>query len=383
MRSNYEQYQDYIEKIANEFYEAIQKDDVPWEKPWTAKELKYNMAHNPLTKTVYKGLNTLTLDILKNKNNYISNVWLTYKQAQELGGFVKKGEKSALISFFKMEKEKTGKELYKEFIENVKTYDDKQVVAKAILVEKNSLGYFEKSDLIDLLERKPLSGIGISEYFLKRISNKPIFKQSYVFNIDQIEGLDPQKVEELKFKANQDIKTLENFNDHKKCEKIIKNSNIPVVHVKDLDRAFYRPIEDKIYMPEKNQFKSEAAYYSTVLHELGHATGHQSRLNRNFGASKAGADYAKEELRAEIYSYLQAKELGIDYNLQNHQSYVKSWQKVLADSKQEIINAVKDAVKMVNYVNENYIERSLTKTQAHNLTKQNQTNQKQVQENER
>ncbi len=88
------------------------------------------------------------------------------------------------------------------------------------------------------------------------------------------------------------------------------------------------------------------------MHELGHATGHPNRLNREKGKTFGDEQYAKEELKAELYSFLQAMDLGIDYDLKNHASYVGSWLKTLNDNPQEISYAIKDSIKMVNYVKE-------------------------------
>lgn len=118
----------------------------------------------------------------------------------------------------------------------------------------------------------------------------------------------------------------------------------------------------------KEQFTSAEAYYSTAFHELGHSTGHESRLNRDLANSFGTPAYAKEELRAEIYSFLQAKELGMDYNLGNHQSYIDSWTKDLEDKKTEIYEAVKDSFKIVDFVKERYIDKALEKNITHEFS---------------
>lgn len=326
---NYEQYEQYVKQIADHFYNAIQENNVPWEKEWSAQELQENSAHNPITKTVYQGMNTLTLDVIRMGKNYSSNAWITFKQAKDLGGFVRKGEKSTPISFFKM-----------NITEEEKVVEDKKGEKR---IEKE--------------EKK-----------------RPIFRKSFVFNLDQIDGLSNETIKELKGIIKEEINLTREFATNEQCEKILKNSKIPIIHTHNSNFAYYVPSTDKIHLPQKEQFKSEGAYYSTALHELGHATGHKSRLNRTFGRDRKSPDYAKEELRAELYSYLQAKELGIDFNLQNHQSYVKSWSRNLENKKEEIVMAVKDAIKIVSYVKDNYLtkERKQTLEQQKEIAKKAQ-----------
>ncbi|UXC30723.1 zincin-like metallopeptidase domain-containing protein (plasmid) [Aliarcobacter butzleri] len=306
-KSNYEQYQDYAGEIAELFYKALLNDKLRFTKSWSAGELQADKPHNPITRTVYKGLNSFTLDITKDEMNYSSNSWLTFNQIKDLGGYVKKGSKSMPISFFTTTKK------VKEFDE--KTGEEIEVIKK--------LDY-------------------------------PVFKKASVFNIDQVEGIDKEKIQEI-IRSGYD--KLDTFNNIEVCEAILQNVDLTINHLVGAGSAYYKPSTDSIHLPSKEQFKSEEAYYSVAFHELGHATGHEKRLGRDLSGQFGSESYAKEELRAEIYSYLQAKELGIAFDLENHQSYVKSWAKDLENNKLEIIEAVKDAMKMVKYVNEHYVNK--------------------------
>lgn len=299
-----ESYEKYVNEISNIFYNAISNNTLMWQKEWSAAQIQSNLAHNPFTKTQYKGLNSLILELTKEEKQYNSSSWLTFNQIKELGGYVQRGSKSVPIAFFT--KHKLVKEINKD---------------------------------------------GREEEILKELE-RPVFKKAAVFNLDQVNGIEKEKIDKLLF--DKSYIRNENFLDIKQCEDILAKSEIEVIHTKGSNRAYYNVREDKIHLPLKEQFTNEEAYYSVAFHELGHATGHESRLNRNFSSNKT--EYAKEELRAEIYSYLQAKELGIGYNLQNHQSYVKSWITELKDNKLEIVNAVKDSLKMVKYVREHFIK---------------------------
>lgn len=310
-KSNYEQYQNYAGEIAELFYKALQNDNLRFTKSWSAGEIQADKPHNPITKTVYKGLNSFTLDITKDEMKYSSNSWLTFNQIKELGGYVKRGSKSMPISFFTTTKK-------------VKEFDE---------ITGEEIEVIKKLD-------------------------KPVFQKASVFNIEQVDGIDKEKIQEI---IRSGYNKLDTFNNIAVCEAILQNIDLPIHHLEGAGRAYYRPSTDSIHLPSKEQFRSEEAYYSVAFHELGHATGHEKRLGRDLSGEFGSNDYAKEELRAEIYSYLQAKELGIAYNLENHQSYVKSWAKNLSDNKMEIIEAVKDAMKMVKYVNEHYVNKDNVK----------------------
>ena len=290
---------DYISQISEIFYEAIEKNVAPWQKPWKAEDFKYD-SHNPISKSAYKGNNALFLETLRITKGYESNAWLTFNQIKELGGSIEKGSKSAPVMFYSKVK-KTEEELAK---------DDK------------------------------------NEY-------KFILKKYSVFNLSQVKGLKEEQLAKLRIDEEELAKN--DFLSIEQCEEILNKVDVKIVNSPQ-SRAFYSPELDEIHLPLKEQFSSLEAYYSVAFHELGHSTGHKSRLNRDLEGSFGTEKYAKEELRAEIYSFLQAKELGIDYNLENHQSYVKSWTSNLKDKKEEIYEAVKDSLKMIEYVKEHYIQ---------------------------
>ncbi len=110
-------------------------------------------------------------------------------------------------------------------------------------------------------------------------------------------------------------------------------------------------MSDDIHLPDRAAFKDQAGYYETVLHELGHATGHETRLNRFFGPF-GSEGYAREELRAEIASYMLARDLGISFDPSNHAAYVDSWLAALREDKNEIFRAARDAETIKTWVME-------------------------------
>ena len=138
-----------------------------------------------------------------------------------------------------------------------------------------------------------------------------------------------------------------------RAENIINATGVPIYH-DQADRNFYSPMLDEIHLTPKGSFADNEAYYSTALHELGHSTGHESRLNRDIKNTFGNEDYAKEELRAEIASYMLCAELGIANAAANeqHAAYVGSWIKALKKDPAEIFRAAKDADAICEYLYE-------------------------------
>ena len=198
--------------------------------------------------------------------------WMTYRQAQEAGAQVKEGEKGTPIIYWKFEE------------------------------ERGVRG--ESGNLMKVQLERPRSFI------------------SYVFNGEQIEGLPP-------FLAEKPREC-----DVVRAEKLLEASGATIIN-RSQASAFYKKDQDTIYLPKKEQFPSEAMYYSTALYELGHWTGHESRLNREFGPF-GSMTYAKEELRAKISGMMLSVELGIGQSAGNHAAYVQGWIKALEDDPREL-----------------------------------------------
>lgn len=212
--------------------------------------------------------------------------WMTYRQAQEAGARVKMGQEGTPIIYWKFEE------------------------------ERGVRG--ESGNLMKVQLERPRS-------FL-----------SYVFNGEQIEGLPP-------FLAEKPREC-----DVVRAEKLLEASGATIIN-RSQASAFYKKDQDTIYLPKKEQFPSEAMYYSTALYELGHWTGHESRLNREFGPF-GSMTYAKEELRAKISGMMLSVELGIGQSADNHAAYVQGWIKALEDDPRELFRAAADAEKILNYV---------------------------------
>ncbi|QOJ24438.1 MAG: DUF1738 domain-containing protein [Gammaproteobacteria bacterium] len=281
------------EQVAENLIEQLKKGVAPWQKPWEPGDLLATLPMNPTTGKRYRGINSLNLM----SRAYTDPRWLTYKQAVSLGAQVRKGEKSTLVQYWKFTDER------------IKTDDNNNPVL-------NNEGNSIKEQI--------------------RLERPRVFYAA-VFNAQQMDNLP-----ELDIKAP-DWDPLE------RAERILQASHA-VIHHGEADRAFYRPSTDSIHLPHKHQFPTPDRYYATALHELGHWTGHELRLNRDLAHPFGSHGYAKEELRAEIASMLLSGELGICHDPGQHVAYVSSWIKALQEDPTEIFRAAADAEKIQDYV---------------------------------
>lgn len=238
----------------------------------------------------YHGVNALMLWCTAIDKGYEDPRWLTFKQVNKLGGHVNKGEKAQIVEYWQWEKE----------VENPETGEKEKV---------------------------PLE--------------HPKVYRAAVFNADQCTGLPKLRRQAQKWSPVE------------RAENIIAANGVPVTHNTD-GSAFYSPGGDFICLPPRESFATVDAYYSTLLHEVGHSTGHPTRLNREFGGQFGSEGYAREELRAELASTFLCGELGIATtgSDEQHAAYVKSWVSALKNDYNEIFRAAADAEKICNYLYE-------------------------------
>jgi antirestriction protein ArdC/phage/plasmid primase-like uncharacterized protein len=281
------------EIVAENLIRQLEAGTAPWQRPWDAGESGSFLPYNPTTGNRYKGINALHL-MSQDRDD---QRWMTYKQASEAGGQVRKGEKGTGIQYWKFTEEHTKK-------------DD------------------NGSPVLDS-DGNPVKVI-------VRLERPRVFFAT-VFNGEQIDGLSPIEKKELTWAPVE------------RAERILSASGANINH-NGGGRAFYRPSTDGIHLPDKGQFPSADSYYATALHELGHWTGHQSRLDRDLAHPFGSEGYAKEELRAEIASMILGDELGIGHDPGQHAAYVGSWIKALKEDPLEIFRAAADAEKIHGYV---------------------------------
>ncbi len=214
--------------------------------------------------------------------------WCTYKQASEQGWQVRKGERACVVEYWQWEKE-----------------------------EKTSEGKISRVKL-----------------------ESPRVFYAHVFNASQIEGVQPRQEERGR---------VESWEADNKAERILGQSGACIIH-DQRDSAFYSLKSDEIHLPPKLAFPDSGRYYATALHELGHWSGHQDRLNRELANRFGTADYAREELRAELSSYFVCNNLGIIHDPGQHASYINSWIEVLKKDHNELFRAAKDAEQISEFV---------------------------------
>lgn len=279
------------EEVAERLIEQLKQGIAPFQRPW-APGIEA-MPYNPTTGKRYKGGNSLWLSMQGRSDPR----WLTYNQAQDAGAQVRKGQKSTTIEYWKFREEQV-----------IKGEDGKPV--------------------LDADGNKITRSVELE---------RPKVFYAKVFNAEQIDGLPPLERKEQTWDAVE------------RAEHILAASGARITHAPG-DRAFYRLSTDSITMPEKGQFPTSAQYYAVALHELGHWTGHPSRLDRDLSNPFGSEGYAKEELRAEIASLMLGSEIGIGHDPAQHTAYVASWIKVLQDDPREIFRASADAEKIQNFV---------------------------------
>lgn len=280
--------------VAEKLIEQLKSGTAPWQRPWEPGQPNAYLPFNPTTGKRYRGINAIHLMAQGRSDSR----WMTYKQAAAVGAQVRRGEKGTLVQYWKFSEEQN------KLDEN----------GRPVLDENG----------------KPVKETVMLE--------RPRVFFATVFNAEQIDGLPP-----LTPPKEQTWNAIE------RAERILKASGAKITHVHG-DQAFYRLSTDSITLPERGQFASADRYYATALHELGHWTGHPSRLNRDLANPFGSEAYAKEELRAEIASMILGDELGIGHDPGQHAAYVASWIKVLQDEPMEVFRAAADAEKIHDYV---------------------------------
>ena len=284
---------DYVDQVAGSIIRQLKEGTAPWQKPWQPGERF--MPYNPTTGNEYRGMNAVWLMSRAESQGFGDARWMTFRQAQEQDAHVRKGEKGTAIQFWKW-----------QGLEPVRDGSGKSVVDQDGQPVRQMVRY-----------------------------ERPRVWSAVVFNAEQIEGLPPAPVRPV----------LAEWERHERAETILTNSGASIRHAPG-DRAFYRLAEDAITLPERSQFPSGDRYYATALHELGHWTGHPSRLARDLAHPFGSEGYAREELRAEIGSLMLGEQLGIGHDPGQHVAYVASWIKALEQDPREIFRAAADAEKI-------------------------------------
>ena len=282
------------QQLAEQFLHILEEEKLDWKKEWSGLS---GRPYNPVSKTVYHGSNYFSLLLTSMAKGYQDPRWCTFAQIKEQGWTLKAGKgQSAKIEFWY-------------------PYDREQ---------KKAISWQEFRE----------AGGQINDRY-------QLFSRAYsVYNGDMIVGIPKLEVTQNEIQPVELVDTIS------------RNMGVPISY-HQTDRAFYRPVEDRIYLPYRQQFDSEYAYASTALHELSHATGSEHRLNRKQGGEFGTEPYAYEELVAEISSCFLSSELPIgqtEEHLQNHKAYVQSWIQGIKEQPEALFRAVKDAEQAAVYL---------------------------------
>lgn len=278
---------DKFQEITDRIVTLLEQGVKPWQRPWQSLKCQ-----NLVSGHEYKGWNPLICAIDMSLYGYKSPFFVGVGQAKERGWNIKKGTKSTWIKYFS----KFTKEVYNE----------------------------EESETRSFFTSKWLQ----------------------VFNIDCLDDShSEQKIEPLvkakqpQSSAEERIATIEQF---------IQFHNPTIGY--GGDTACYVPATDKILMPKFEDFSAGEGFYATLLHELIHWTGHESRCNRSLGNGFGTKAYAYEELIAELGSAFLCNKFEINSTIENHASYIESWLSTLKKDKKHLFNAMKDADVAVNFL---------------------------------
>ncbi|HEY60496.1 MAG TPA: DUF1738 domain-containing protein [Anaerolineae bacterium] len=207
---------DVYQTVTNNILAAMENGIIPWRKPF-----KTSFSQVPInfsTGKSYRGVNVFLLNLACLQFGYPKNAWLTFRQAKQMGGYVKKGQSSETILFW-----------------------------KSTLINEKNLSQEDESE-------------SIKKVYIARSYN--------VFNIDQCEGID------------EDSEILTTIPRIGSCEEVYAHYPKVRPEVRLGLKAMYIPALDQIRIPKMSDFLSTLDYYATLFHELVHSTGHVTRLNR-------------------------------------------------------------------------------------------------------
>ena len=284
--------QDIYSRITNQIIAALERGVKPWTQPWNAAHAAGHVSR-PLRHNgqPYGGINVLTLWASAMSGSFSAPIWMTFRQAIELGGHVRKGEKGSPVVY---------------------------------------------ANTITRAETDEATGDDVER-------TVPFLKAYTVFNVEQIEGLPGHFYALAESSRNPDERIAD-------AETYFAATRADIRH--GGDSAYYSPALDYIQMPPFEAFRDAQAYYATLAHEATHWTRHATRLDRDFGRKRFGDDgYAREELVAELGAAFLCADLGLALeDRADHAAYIGHWLAVLKDDKRAVFTAAAHAQRAIDYL---------------------------------
>jgi antirestriction protein ArdC len=277
--------------VTDKIINLLESNVVPWRRPWTSTGLPRNL----VSKKPYRGVNVFLLSASK----YVSPFWLTMRQANELGGHIRKGEESTAIVFWKIDD-------VKQSTEDANAEETEQKTRRRFLLRMYRVWNLEQCEL----------------------------PQAVLDKLPKIETHLHDPIEAV--------------------EKIVAGMPNPPEIVRGGSKAFYSPLTDRITLPPRELFISAEEEACTTLHECSHAAGASKRLNRSSiteAAPFGSPTYSLEELTAELSAAYLCAEAGISNAvIANQAAYVAGWLKALRDNRRLLILAAAQAQKAADYI---------------------------------
>ncbi|CUX72327.1 MULTISPECIES: ArdC family protein [Agrobacterium] len=282
------QSKDTYQRITDSIIAQLEAGTKPWIRPWrgTVARSAVPMRSNG---EAYRGINVIMLWLSSQLAGYDENTWMTYRQALEVGGQVRKGEQGTLVVKYGTfnPKEQQGE-------------DDRSI---------------------------------------------PYLKGYTVFNVEQIDGLLDHFKSPAEETPLQPVPVLESV------ETFLERTGAKITY--GGKHACYRPGLDDIQMPDRDKFLSEVHLYSTALHEVGHWTGAKHRLDRDLSGRFGSEAYAMEELVAELSAAFVCADLGVEHDPRDSTAtYIESWLKVLKQDKRAIVTAAAKAQAVSDFLHQ-------------------------------
>lgn len=282
----------FYDKVTNSIIRELDAGVAPWVKPWSGGAGDVSLPYNAATNREYSGINIPILWATALEKGYGLPRWLTFRQARELGGHVRKGEQGTTVVFVKRLAPRAGKQS-----EDDDTSGDRRSRPRGVL------------------------------------------RSFTVFNVAQCDGL-PERL-------SRSVMLQPEGERHQAAERFIVATGAEVRH--GGSRAFYSPAHDVVGLPPFAAFESPGHYYATALHEHVHWSGSEKRLAREFGKRFGDRAYAAEELVAELGAAFLCGCLGVEGHLR-HAEYIGSWLDLLKDDSRAIFTAASKASQAADFL---------------------------------
>ncbi|MEO6215198.1 MAG: zincin-like metallopeptidase domain-containing protein [Sphingomonas sp.] len=291
---------DIFQDVTDSIIAELEAGCLPWVQPWSDETVALAMPCNVVTERSYSGVNVMLLWRAAKRAGYRSRYWLTFRQAIEAGGTVRKGERGTTAVF-----------------------------GRRVAPAASQQGVAEAGD------KPKLFG------FLRRFT---------LFNAQQCDGLDPRFGPEVEPDNAPEGELIE------RSERLIAASG--VAFTLGAVEAFYSQYDDMVHLPSWRRFQDPIDRERICLHELVHATGHSSRLGRDLSNAFGSDGYAREELIAELGAAFVCASLGIPPTVR-HANYLNNWLEVLRADKRAIFKAASAATKAANWLLDRHAARAV------------------------